>query len=68
MGRGGSGEDRRSLEGHASCGAGYIYISSEEALIALRKVIEEAANHVADIAPGVTFTGVTHEGPPPGTS
>jgi nucleotide-binding universal stress UspA family protein len=51
------------LEGHASYGPGYIYISSEEVRMTLRKVIDEAADHVADIAPGVSFTGVTHEEP-----
>jgi nucleotide-binding universal stress UspA family protein len=51
------------LEGHSSYGAGYIYISREEVQIALRKVIDGAADHVADIAPGVTFKGVAHEGP-----
>ena len=51
------------LEGHASHGAGYIYISSEEVQMVLKKVIDEAAAYVADIAPGVAFKGVTHEGP-----
>ena len=52
------------LEGHASCGVGYIYISGEEARRAMSKVIEDAADLVDGIAPGITFTGVAHEGPP----
>ena len=52
------------LEGHASYGAGYICIASEEVETALKQVIDEAVGHVADVAPEVTFIGVTHEGPP----
>ncbi len=51
------------LEGHASYGAGYIYISSEEVQMALQRIVDQAGAHVADVAPGVTFKGVTHEGP-----
>ena len=51
------------LEGHASCGAGYNYISREEVTTALRRIVTEAADHVAEIAPGVAFKGATHEGP-----
>jgi nucleotide-binding universal stress UspA family protein len=51
------------LEGHASYGSGYVFISSKEVHMALKKVVDQAAAHVADVAPGVTFTGVTHEGP-----
>jgi nucleotide-binding universal stress UspA family protein len=50
------------LEGHASHGSGYVFISNEEVQMAMKKTIDEAAAHVADIAPGVTFNGVTHEG------
>lgn len=52
------------VEGHASYGSGYLFLSSEEVEIAMRKAIDEAADRVADIAPGVSFKGVLHEGPP----
>ena len=50
------------LEGHSSYEPGYVFISSEEVLIVTKKLVSEAAAHVADIAPDVTFKGVTHEG------
>jgi nucleotide-binding universal stress UspA family protein len=50
------------LEGHTSYEPGYVFISREEVLIVTQKLISEAAAHVADIAPDVTFKGVTHEG------
>ena len=31
--------------------------------MSLKRAIETAGIHVAEIAPGVTFEGVTHEGP-----
>jgi nucleotide-binding universal stress UspA family protein len=51
------------LEGHTSYDPGYVFISGEEVRIVTKKLISEAAAHVAVIAPAVTFTGVTHEGP-----
>jgi nucleotide-binding universal stress UspA family protein len=50
------------LEGHASFEPGYVFISNEEVQMAMTKVIDAAAAHVADIAPDVTFKGVTHQG------
>lgn len=50
------------LEGHTSYEPDYVFISPEEVQMAMRKVIDEAAAHVAEIAPGVSFKGVTHEG------
>ena len=51
------------LEGHCSQGVGYLFTPRDEAQTASQKTIDEAADRVADIAPGVTFKGVTHEGP-----
>jgi nucleotide-binding universal stress UspA family protein len=49
------------LEGHASYDPGYVFISSDQVRMAMKKVLDEAAKHVAEIAPGVTFKGVAHE-------
>jgi nucleotide-binding universal stress UspA family protein len=51
------------LEGHTSYEPGYVFISREEVQMAVKRVIDEATAHLADIAPGVSFNGVTHEGP-----
>jgi nucleotide-binding universal stress UspA family protein len=51
------------LEGHACYDPGYVFISREEVQMSLKRAIETAGIHVAEIAPGVTFEGVTHEGP-----
>jgi nucleotide-binding universal stress UspA family protein len=51
------------LEGHCSQGVGYLYTPRDEAQTASQKTIDEAADRVAEIAPGVTFKGVAHEGP-----
>ena len=50
------------LEGHASYDPGYVFISRQEVQMSLQKALDKAAAHVAEIAPGVTFKGVTHEG------
>lgn len=51
------------LEGHCSQGVGYLYTPRDEAQMASQRTIDEAADRVADMAPGVTFKGVAHEGP-----
>ena len=51
------------VEGHACCEPSYLYLSNEEIRVAMRKAIDEAAGHVADIAPGVSFKGILHDGP-----
>ena len=49
------------LEGHSCYEPGYVFLSNEEVQMAIKRVIDAAAAHVADIAPGVTFKGVAHE-------
>lgn len=51
-----------ALEGHASYGSGYAFISSEEVQMFLKQVIEQAATRISENYPGVSFTGFTHEG------
>jgi nucleotide-binding universal stress UspA family protein len=51
------------LEVHASYGPGYVFITAQEVHQSLQQLIDEAANHIATVAPGVTFKGVTHEEP-----
>jgi nucleotide-binding universal stress UspA family protein len=50
------------LEGHTSYEPGYVFISNEEVQMSMKKVVDEAAARIADVAPGVTFKGVTHDG------
>ncbi len=50
------------LEAHTSYGAGYVFITSQGVHQAMQHVLDEAANHIADLAPGVTFKGVVHKG------
>jgi nucleotide-binding universal stress UspA family protein len=52
------------LEGHASYDPGYVFVSRDEVEMSLQKALDKAAALVAEIAPGVTFKGVTHEGSP----
>jgi nucleotide-binding universal stress UspA family protein len=49
------------LEAHASYGSDYLFISSEEVEAVMRKVLDQAANHVAAFAPGVSLKGFTHD-------
>jgi nucleotide-binding universal stress UspA family protein len=50
------------LEAHTSYGQGYAFITSQEVHQAMQHLLDEAANHIADLAAGVTFKGVVHEG------
>ena len=50
------------LEGHTSFEPGYVFISRDEVELAMKKVVDHAAAVVANIAPGVTFKGVAHDG------
>ena len=50
------------LEAHASYGPGYVFVSPQEVQRAMQQVINEAADRVATVAPGVSFKGVIHEG------
>ena len=50
------------LEGHTSFEPGYVFISRDEVELAMKKVVDQAAAVVANIAPGVTFKGVAHDG------
>lgn len=50
------------LEGHTSFEPGYVFISRDEVELAMKKVVDHAATVVANIAPGVTFKGVAHDG------
>jgi nucleotide-binding universal stress UspA family protein len=49
------------LEAHASYGSDYLFVSSQEVEAAMRKVLDQAANHVAIFAPGVSLRSFTHE-------
>ncbi|MGO8864521.1 MAG: universal stress protein [Acidimicrobiales bacterium] len=49
------------LEAHASYGPGYVFITTNEVHESLQQLIDEAADRVAQIAPGLTFKGLTHE-------
>ena len=50
------------LEGHTSFEPGYVFISRDEVEMTMKKIVDQAAAVVANIAPGVTFQGVTHDG------
>jgi nucleotide-binding universal stress UspA family protein len=50
------------VEGHASYGSGYLYLSSQDVRNFMSEAIDAAASHVAAIAPGVSFKGVLEEG------
>jgi nucleotide-binding universal stress UspA family protein len=49
------------LEAHASYGSDYMFISNQEVEAAMKKVLDQAAKHVAIVAPGISFKGMTHE-------
>ena len=49
------------LEAHASYSPGYVFIAAHEVQESLQQLIDQAADRVAQIAPGVQFKGLTHE-------
>jgi len=52
------------LEAHTSYGLGYEFVTPKEVHEAMQHVLDEAERHVADLAPGLAFEGVIHDGPP----
>ena len=50
------------LEAHTSYAPGYVFITPQEVHQAMQRVLSEAAIHIADLAPGLVFEGVIHEG------
>jgi nucleotide-binding universal stress UspA family protein len=50
------------LEVHTSYSPGYAFITPQEVQQAMQHVLDEAVNHIVDLAPGLAFEGVTHEG------
>jgi nucleotide-binding universal stress UspA family protein len=51
------------LEAHTTYGPGYEFITPQEVHMAMQRVLDQAENHIADIAPGLVFEGVMHDGP-----
>lgn len=50
------------LETHTSYDPGYVFITSQEVHQAMQHRLDEAAKHIADLAPGLVFKGVIDEG------
>jgi nucleotide-binding universal stress UspA family protein len=50
------------LEAHTSYDPGYVFITDQEVHQAMQHVLDEAETHIVDLAPGLAFKGVIHEG------
>jgi nucleotide-binding universal stress UspA family protein len=50
------------LEAHTSYGPGYVFITPHEVHQAMQHLLDKAESHVVDLAPGLAFKGVIHEG------